>query len=144
MKHAGKHGHKHPSDDAQAVADDLATELSPDELEAAAGDDRDVESSDGVEAVAVPSLVDGGDVESHAPREHLSAKQYEKELAKLQIELVKLEEWIRHAGLKVVVLFEGRDAAGKGGAIKTITYSLNPRVARVVALGVPSDREKSQ
>ncbi len=69
---------------------------------------------------------------------------YESELARLQIELVKLQEWIRQKGLKVVVLFEGRDAAGKGGAIKRITQSLNPRICRVVALGTPTEREKTQ
>ena len=69
---------------------------------------------------------------------------YEEELAKLQIELVKMQEWIRHKGLKVVVIFEGRDAAGKGGAIKRITEPLNPRVCRVVALGTPTDKEKTQ
>ncbi len=74
----------------------------------------------------------------------LSKKTYEKELARLQVELVKLQEWIRFKGLKVVVLFEGRDAAGKGGAIKRITESLNPRVCRVVALPTPTDREKTQ
>ena len=74
----------------------------------------------------------------------LSKKKYEKELAKLQIELVKLQRWVQYKGLKVVVLFEGRDAAGKGGAIKRISETLNPRVCRVVALGTPSDREKTQ
>ena len=69
---------------------------------------------------------------------------YEKELARLQVELVKLQEWIKHKGLKVVVIFEGRDAAGKGGTIKRITQSLNPRIVRVVALGVPTEREKTQ
>lgn len=69
---------------------------------------------------------------------------YEKELRKLQIELVKLQSWIKQKGLKVVVLFEGRDAAGKGGVIKRITESLNPRVCRVVALGTPTEREKTQ
>ena len=69
---------------------------------------------------------------------------YEKELRRLQIELVKLQEWIHHKGLRVVVLFEGRDAAGKGGAIKRITETLNPRVCRVVALGTPTEREKRQ
>jgi polyphosphate kinase 2 len=69
---------------------------------------------------------------------------YDRELRRLQIELVKLQEWIRHEGLRVVVLFEGRDAAGKGGAIKRITESLNPRVCRVVALGTPTEREKTQ
>ena len=74
----------------------------------------------------------------------LKTKFYEEELAKLQIELVKLQEWIKHKGLKVVVVFEGRDAAGKGGVIKTITQSLNPRICRVVALGTPTEREKTQ
>ncbi|NNE24555.1 MAG: polyphosphate kinase 2 [Rhizobiales bacterium] len=69
---------------------------------------------------------------------------YEKELARMQIELVKLQEWIKHKGLKVVIIFEGRDAAGKGGVIKRITQSLNPRVCRVVALGTPTEREKTQ
>jgi polyphosphate kinase 2 len=70
--------------------------------------------------------------------------QYEKELRRLQIELVKLQEWIRHERLRVVVLFEGRDAAGKGGAIKRVTETLNPRICRVVALGTPTEREKTQ
>jgi Uncharacterized conserved protein len=74
----------------------------------------------------------------------LGEMNYEKELARLQVELVKLQEWIKYKGLKVVVLFEGRDAAGKGGAIKRITQSLNPRVCRVVALGTPTEREKTQ
>ncbi len=78
-----------------------------------------------------------------SPKE-LNKETYEKELSRLQIELVKLQEWIKHKGLKVVVLFEGRDAAGKGGVIKRITQSLNPRVARVVALGTPTEREKTQ
>ncbi|HEY1501699.1 MAG TPA: polyphosphate kinase 2 [Acidobacteriaceae bacterium] len=69
---------------------------------------------------------------------------YERELRRLQIELVKLQEWIHHKGLRVVVLFEGRDAAGKGGAIKRITETLNPRICRVVALGTPTEREKTQ
>lgn len=70
--------------------------------------------------------------------------KYAEELCRLDIELVKLQEWIRHEGMKVVVLFEGRDAAGKGGAIKRISESLNPRVCRVVALGTPTEREKTQ
>ncbi|HSG95304.1 MAG TPA: hypothetical protein VLA28_07270, partial [Afifellaceae bacterium] len=65
-------------------------------------------------------------------KEKIDNKFYEAELAKLQIELVKLQEWIKHEGLKVVVIFEGRDAAGKGGTIKRITETLNPRVCRVV------------
>jgi len=74
----------------------------------------------------------------------LRNKFYEYELGKLQIELVKLQEWIKDRGLKVVVIFEGRDAAGKGGVIKRITQSLNPRICRVVALGTPTEKEKSQ
>jgi len=70
--------------------------------------------------------------------------KYKKELAKLQVELVKLQEWIKARGLRVVVIFEGRDAAGKGGVIKRITESLNPRICRVVALGTPTDKEKTQ
>jgi len=77
------------------------------------------------------------------PRE-LSKKQYEKELDRLQTELVHLQEWILQEGLKVVVLFEGRDTAGKGGVIKRITEKTNPRVVRTVALGTPTEREKTQ
>ena len=74
----------------------------------------------------------------------LDKKRYNKELRKLQIELVKLQEWVRFKGLKLVVIFEGRDAAGKGGVIKRITESLNPRACRVVALPTPTEREKTQ
>ncbi len=76
--------------------------------------------------------------------EKLKRAVYEKELARLHIELVKLQAWVKHAGLKVCVLFEGRDAAGKGGTIKRITEPLSPRICRVVALGTPTDREKTQ
>jgi polyphosphate kinase 2 len=75
---------------------------------------------------------------------NLTPGLYEKELWRLQIELVKLEEWIKHQGLKLVVIFEGRDAAGKGGVIKRITEPLNPRNCRVEALGTPTEREKTQ
>ncbi len=78
------------------------------------------------------------------PKDKLPVSFYEEELEKLQIELVKLQEWIKYKGLRVVVLFEGRDAAGKGGTIKRITESLNPRICRVVALGVPTEKEKTQ
>lgn len=74
----------------------------------------------------------------------LDKRTYEKELAKLQEELVKLQAWVQHEGLKLVVLFEGRDAAGKGGTIKRVTESLNPRHCRVVALPKPTERERSQ
>ncbi|MGD9571605.1 MAG: polyphosphate kinase 2 [Thermoleophilia bacterium] len=69
---------------------------------------------------------------------------YEEELARLSVELVKMHEWVKHAGLKVLVIFEGRDAAGKGGAIKRITEPLSPRVCRVVALPAPTEKERTQ
>jgi polyphosphate kinase len=81
---------------------------------------------------------------SPEPKPKLSRKEFEKELEKLEIELVKLQEWVKVSGAKVCVLFEGRDAAGKGGIIKCITGRTSPRVFRVVALGTPTDREKSQ
>jgi polyphosphate kinase len=74
----------------------------------------------------------------------LKRKAYESELASLQVELVKLQEWVKHKKLKVVVIFEGRDAAGKGGAIKRVTETLNPRVCRIAALPTPTDRERGQ
>jgi polyphosphate kinase len=77
-------------------------------------------------------------------RKKLSGKRYEKELARTHHELVKVQEWVKAHGLKVVVLFEGRDAAGKGGVIKRITESMNPRICRVVALATPTEREKTQ
>lgn len=77
-------------------------------------------------------------------KEKLSGKFYLAELSKLHIELVKLQEWIKVKGLRVVVLFEGRDAAGKGGVIKRITETLNPRYVRVVALATPTEKEKTQ
>ncbi|MEW6535499.1 MAG: polyphosphate kinase 2 [Candidatus Auribacterota bacterium] len=89
---------------------------------------------------AEPSIIESPDKNT----KKLKNKAYEKELGRLQIELVKLQEWIKNKGLKVVVIFEGRDAAGKGGVIKRITEHLNPRVCRVVALGVPTEKEKKQ
>jgi polyphosphate kinase 2 len=74
----------------------------------------------------------------------LKAKTYDKELRKLQAELCKLQEWVKHKGLRAIIIFEGRDAAGKGGTIKAITERVSPRVFRLVALPAPSDREKSQ
>ena len=76
--------------------------------------------------------------------ERLDRKLYEKEMERLQVELVRLQEWVKHKGLKVVVIFEGRDAAGKGGVIKRITQHLSPRICRVVALPAPTEREKTQ
>ena len=79
-----------------------------------------------------------------APPEKLRRKDYDKKLAKLHIELVKLQQWVIHKGLKICIVFEGRDGAGKGGTIKAITERVSPRVFRVVALPAPTDREKSQ
>ena len=76
--------------------------------------------------------------------EELSNKDYAKELKKLHVELVKLQQWVVHKGLKVCVVFEGRDGAGKGGTIKAITERVSPRVFRVIALPAPTEREKSQ
>ena len=89
-------------------------------------------------------------VDAHLPEapeiksKKISKKDYEDELAKLHVQLVKLQEWVKHSGLKIVVIFEGRDAAGKGGAIKRISETMNPRICKVVALGTPTEREKSQ
>jgi len=78
------------------------------------------------------------------PKKPRSEYKYTDELVRLQFELIKLQEWVRLEGLKVVVIFEGRDAAGKGGVIKRITESLNPRICRIVALGTPTEKERGQ
>ncbi len=118
---------KHKSEIPESGADSLHEPESP---------AADVPAGRGAEP---PPPVEGAGV-----RPKLKRETYEAELARLHIELVKLQEWIRYSGLKVVILFEGRDAAGKGGMIKRITEPLNPRFARVVALGVPTEREKTQ
>jgi polyphosphate kinase 2 len=82
--------------------------------------------------------------EASAGLEKLTRKQYEQELAHLHVELVKLQEWVRHEKKKICILFEGRDGAGKGGTIKAITERVSPRTFRVVALPAPTEREKSQ
>ncbi len=87
---------------------------------------------------------DSSDPGDKKASEKLKRKIFDGETAKLAIELVKMQEWIKATGYKLVVIFEGRDAAGKGGLIKTISQSLNPRVCRVVALGTPTEREKTQ
>src|SRR5947209_1203478 len=79
-----------------------------------------------------------------AEEKKLKRKRYEKELRRLQAELCKLQEWVKHKGLRVIVVFEGRDGAGKGGTIRAITERVSPRVFRVIALPAPSDREKTQ
>jgi polyphosphate kinase 2 len=97
------------------------------------GNPKAVDSSENAAAATSPNR-----------QKTIKNKVYEAELAKLQIELVKLQEWIKHKGLKVVVIFEGRDAAGKGGVIKRIIQHMNPRICRVVALATPTEREQSQ
>jgi len=82
--------------------------------------------------------------ESADEREPLSGKEYDRELDKLHVELVKLQQWVVHKGLKVCIVFEGRDGAGKGGTIKALTERVSPRVYRVIALPAPTEREKSQ
>ena len=85
-------------------------------------------------------LQDGG----HGDHKRLEKKVYEKELAHLQSELVKMQYWVKASGFRMIILFEGRDAAGKGGSIKRLTEPMNPRGCRVVALGTPSDQQKTQ
>ena len=80
----------------------------------------------------------------NAGKAKLTRKHYEKELRELQVGLARLQDWVKHKGLRVIIVFEGRDAAGKGGLIKAITARVSPRVFRVVALPAPSDREKTQ
>ncbi len=82
--------------------------------------------------------------QSPSPTKKLKPKEYERELRKLQARLCQLQEWVKHKGLRVIIVFEGRDAAGKGGTIRALTERVSPRVFRVVALPAPSDREKSQ
>ena len=83
-------------------------------------------------------------VPASSQSEKLGRKSYEKKLRKLQVELCHLQEWVKHKGLRVIVVFEGRDGAGKGGTIRALTERVSPRVFRLVALPAPSDREKSQ
>jgi polyphosphate kinase 2 len=82
--------------------------------------------------------------EANNKKTKLNRKKFEKKLRQLQAELCRLQEWVKHKGLRVIIVFEGRDAAGKGGTIKAITERVSPRVFRLVALPAPSDREKSQ
>jgi polyphosphate kinase 2 len=112
--------------------------MAKDKKSKAAGARTDDARTDGVDLEDAP-----GEGTRAAPV-RMADKRYYEELAKLQLELSKLQEWVRARALKVVVIFEGRDAAGKGGAIKTITLGLNPRVARIVALPAPTERERTQ
>src|SRR5262245_58421764 len=108
-----------------------------------------VEEETGMRATATPTgrartKASRGNGHAEKDGERLGRKEYEKELRKLHVELVKLQEWTKQAGLRVCILFEGRDGAGKGGTIKAITERVSPRVFRVVALPAPTEREKSQ
>ncbi len=100
---------------------------------------RDVSRQDGSKKKKKKAAANGA-----TQRQKMSNKFYEAEMARLQFELVKLQYWIKEKGLKVILLFEGRDAAGKGGLIQRIVEPMNPRGVRQVALGTPSDREKTQ
>jgi polyphosphate kinase 2 len=126
---------KKKADDKKVVSENSAA------VEASGGDGRTPEA---VQVVAEPAARPKDHRQMFDKKGRLREDFYLKELGKLQIELVKLQEWVKAKGLKVVVIFEGRDAAGKGGCIKRITECLNPRVCRVVALPAPSDREKTQ
>ena len=95
-------------------------------------------------SAGAPEVSKDGSQDRIVKTKSLNPKAYRKELARLQAELLKLQEYVRAKGLKVVVVFEGRDAAGKGGVIKRITQRLNPRTCRIVALGTPTEREKTQ
>mgnify|MGYP000889227514 FL=1 len=110
-----------------AIIDDMTEEL--ESLE-----DDDLEHS---KERALMKFPIGGDITHHT-------QSYLKELLKLQIQLVKLQDWVKETGYKLVIIFEGRDAAGKGGVIKRITQKLNPRIYKVVALTAPSERERTQ
>ena len=89
-------------------------------------------------------LVETAEPVKDRPRETLSGKEYQKELRKLQSELCMLQQWVQHTGQRIIVVFEGRDAAGKGGTIRALTERLSPRIFRKVALPAPSDRQKTQ
>jgi polyphosphate kinase 2 len=111
-------------------------------IEAEMADSFDEELEMEIDDERLQKLLDG--ISDHPEHETVARHVYFKELFRLQRELVKLQDWVVHSKLKVVVIFEGRDAAGKGSVIKRITQRLNPRVARVVALPAPSERERSQ
>src|SRR5438132_7866170 len=88
--------------------------------------------------------ISSGKNNSPEPNGKLKRKEYEREVSRLHVEFVKLQQWVVHAGLKVCIVFEGRDGAGKGGTIKAMTERVSPRIFRVVALPAPTEREKSQ
>jgi len=99
---------------------------------------------EGKKSAGTPKTAKGKEVAAAAGNGKLKGKDYAKRMEKLHVELVKLQEWVKHKGLKVCVVFEGRDGAGKGGTIKAIAERVSPRVFRVIALPAPTEREKSQ
>lgn len=131
-----KANHKKDQADVKALSKDQSDEAA--DFEAEKADKKDKKDKKGKKHKDSKE-----DKLAKKAKRKLKKKQL-KQLVKLQLELVKMLEWIKHKKLKVVVLFEGRDAAGKGGVIKRITEYLNPRFAKVIALGVPTEREKSQ
>jgi polyphosphate kinase 2 len=108
------------------------------------GENTCKEKSGAFDSEGPSRLMDDLAGENGASGSRLDRRFYEKELVRLQVELVKMQYWIKATGFRLIVLFEGRDAAGKGGTIKRITEPLNPRGCRVVALGTPSDQQRSQ
>ena len=94
--------------------------------------------------VGEDTMKNHGAAAAAAKEKKMGRKEYEKELSKLQVELCKLQDWVKYKGLRIILVFEGRDGAGKGGTIKAITERVSPRVFRLVALPAPSDREKTQ
>src|SRR5215471_18092309 len=101
-------------------------------------------TGEGTSAKAARKSAKGAAPAAGAKREKMKNKEYEEHLKKLQGELVKLQLWVQQEGLRIVVVFEGRDTAGKGGVIKAITERVSPRVFRIIALPAPTEREKSQ
>lgn len=121
---------------------DLSTLAELERIKQEIADSFDEELEMEIEESRLDSLL--ADIPGRPAQEQLDRRIYFRELFRLQHELVRLQDWVQHQGLKVVVVFEGRDSAGKGGAIKRITQRLNPRVCRVVALPAPNERERTQ
>ena len=94
--------------------------------------------------MGIRTFLVGDSMKDEAETKKISTKKYDAELARLQIELVKMQEWVKATGQRIAIVFEGRDAAGKGGTIKRITEAMNPRICHVVALPAPTEREKTQ
>ena len=116
--------------------------MAKDEKNRKKNSDKNAKSKGAASKSATTERTQSGDI--RAERRKIKNEVYEEQLGRLQVELVKLQNWIKAENLRVVVIFEGRDAAGKGGVIKRVTESLNPRICRVVALATPTEREKSQ